>query len=323
MSITNAQYSALMRLYDYKQQSAARALSERTAEIYEKIPEIKALEEKKIDGYISGFFKNEADAVPAPSPSGIDAEISALLTANGYPADYLKPRYECEFCSDTGFINGEKCECFKRAEIGLLLEGSDLSGILEKENFGTFDLGYYSDDAGEGRDGLSPRGIARMAMGEAKAFALAIGSEGNDLMISGPTGSGKTFLTHCIAKEAIENSYSTVYFSSQELFRVLADDIFRRSNSGSSRYIYECDLLIIDDLGTELTNNFVSSALFDIINQRKLKNKSTVISTNLSWQDLQDTYSERVSSRLISNYNIIKLTGDDIRLKKRFTGEKN
>ena len=156
----------------------------------------------------------------------------------------------------------------------------------------------------------------------AKAFTPAIGSEDNNLLIYGNTGVGKTFLTHCIAKEALDRSFSVLYFSTLDLFDILSKAVFDRSEAGSSyeQMILVCDLLIIDDLGTELTNSFVASRLFFVINERIAHKRSTIISTNLTLEEFSVAYTERIFSRLMSHYTALKLIGEDIRIQKKLKG---
>ena len=133
---------------------------------------------------------------------------------------------------------------------------------------------------------------------------------------------GKTFLSHCIARDLIDSSHSVIYFSAYDLFDLLAQNTFTRSEDSAelNEHIFDCDLLIIDDLGTELTNSFVTSQLFLCINERLLREKSTLISTNLSLKQFKETYSERVFSRISSNYTMVKLIGNDIRIQKKLKG---
>ena len=143
----------------------------------------------------------------------------------------------------------------------------------------------------------------------------------------GATGVGKTFLTHCIAKELLESAHSVIYFTSFDLFEVLSTATFGKKYAEDEvlqqhSAIFDCDLLIIDDLGTELTNSFVSSQLFLCINERIMRRKSTIISTNLKLENFSDTYSERTFSRIASNYRMVKLEGKDIRIQKIFLGGK-
>ena len=145
-----------------------------------------------------------------------------------------------------------------------------------------------------------------------------------NLFLYGSTGTGKTFLSHCIAHELIESAHCVLYFSAFDLFDRLAQNTFghKAQEDSGEKFIYDCDLLIIDDLGTELTNSFVSSQLFLCINERIARRKSTIISTNLKLEDFSATYSERTFSRIASNFQMLKLIGKDIRIQKIFLGGK-
>ena len=153
----------------------------------------------------------------------------------------------------------------------------------------------------------------------AQEFVTSFADEFRNLFLYGDTGVGKTFLSNCIAKELIDRSFSVIYLTSFELFDTLAKSKFEKEKAAESmcEHIFDCDLLIIDDLGTELANSFTISQLFLCLNERLLRRKSTIISTNLSLESLVDIYSERTFSRITSNYTMLKLTGDDIRIKKK------
>ena len=155
-----------------------------------------------------------------------------------------------------------------------------------------------------------------------QAFVRNFGSSFENLFFYGDTGVGKTFLSHCIARELIEQSFCVIYFTAFDLFDLFARYTFSSSEEAKDAHanIFDCDLLIIDDLGTELTNSFVSSQLFLCINERILRKKSTIISTNLPLDRFMETYSERTFSRISSNYTIIKLFGNDIRIQKKLLG---
>lgn len=231
--------------------------------------------------------------------------------------------YTCPLCQDTGYIGSQKCSCFKKAEIELLYTQSNLKEILEKENFDHFSFDFYSDTITNDSMGLTERETARRAYKMAKEFVADFDNSFQNLFFYGDTGVGKTFLSHCIAHDLLDSAHCVLYFSSFELFDFLAGSAFSRGNDApDDEPIFDCDLLIIDDLGTELTNSFVSSQLFLCINERIMRKKSTIISTNLKLEDFSATYSERTFSRIASNYQMTKLVGKDIRIQKIFLGGK-
>ena len=242
-----------------------------------------------------------------------------LLVSAGFPADYLEPVYECPDCQDTGYIGNKKCHCFQKQIIDLLYSQSNLQEILKRENFDTFSFAYYSDNHIDPVTGRSSLANIRNAHLVAHEFIDTFTDEFHNLFLYGDTGVGKTFLSNCIAKELIDRAFSVIYLTSFELFDTLAKSKFEKDAAAEAmcEHIFDCDLLIIDDLGTELANSFTVSQLFLCLNERLLRRKSTIVSTNLSLESLVDIYSERTFSRITSNYTMLKLTGDDIRIKKK------
>lgn len=257
----------------------------------------------------------------------LSARRAQILRDAGYPADYLEPHYRCADCQDTGYIGSSPCHCFRQAAIDLLYTQSALRDVLREENFSTFSLDYYSDQITDPLTGLTSLQTARRALEECLRFVREFDREAGNLFLYGDTGLGKTFLAHCVAKELLESAHSVAYFSSFRLFELFADTAFGRSGAAErsdlEQHIFECDLLIIDDLGTELVNSFVASELFHVLNERILNRKSTLISTNLTLSTFADTYSERVFSRISSNYTMLKMIGEDIRLRKKFSAQKS
>ena len=198
---------------------------------------------------------------------------------------------------------------------------SNLRETLKSENFSAFSLDYYPDLVPDALTGLTARQTAEHALKTSLNFVRNFDHAFENLFLYGDTGLGKTFLSHCIAKELIESTHSVIYFSAFRLFELFADSTFGRTDSASQQeleqHIFECDLLIIDDLGTELINTFTASQMFYCVNERLNRNKGTIISTNLTLGELQDAFTERVTSRIMSRYKIIPLIGDDIRLVRR------
>lgn len=155
-------------------------------------------------------------------------------------------------------------------------------------------------------------------------YALNFRKDGKSMLFYGSVGTGKTFLSNCIAKELLDKGFSVIYFTSFQLFELLSGAISGGSESFRQAYepLLESDLLILDDMGTELSNTFTVSKLFQILNERMLAGKSTIISTNLSLQDFRDIYSERVFSRITSSYTLLKFTGSDIRIRRKIAGSR-
>ncbi|MCD7819645.1 MAG: ATP-binding protein [Lachnospiraceae bacterium] len=331
MGLTNTQYNEIMRGYQRLQNQNRQEQTAREEEAYCRIPELSGL-----DAQISAASTACARALLGDAPDAKEAQIAnlrlkishisrqktQLLQDAGFPADYLEPRYHCPDCRDTGYVGQEKCHCFKQAVIDLFYTQSNLRDSLRNTDFSAFSLEYYPETMIDPVTELTAAQMAARALQECRKFVSEFDRENENIFLSGDTGLGKTLLSYCIAKELLESTHSVIYFSAFRLFELLADSSFGRSENSESgepeRYIFECDLLIIDDLGTELVNSFVASQLFLVLNERILRHKSTLISTNLSLAAIAERYSERVLSRITSNYRMLRLIGDDIRLQKRF-----
>lgn len=316
-----------MRRYEEIRETHRHELLSREAEIAEKIPGITALDDRAAAASIAAakrrIISPDADLSSYEEEMHkISEERTRLLTGHGYPADYLEMQYDCPLCRDTGFIDGARCACFKKASIDLLYSEYSISHVLEKENFRNFSFDWYSDTIQNELTGRTERQTARDAVMRAKHFISNAGRPDNNLYIYGNTGVGKTFLTHCIAKEMLDRSYSSLYFSARDFFDLLADATFGRDgrNSTHSQMILDCDFLTIDDLGTEVTNSFAASQLFHVLNERIAKNRSTIISTNMTPEEFSAAYTQRIYSRLLSHYKFIKLVGTDIRIQKKLRG---
>ena len=326
MPLTNSQYNALMRVYEEKRAKSRDLANLHYERACQKVPELAS-----IDASISSASLDQAKKLLAGDDTALASlkeEIRSLsdrrrrlLSDAGFPEDYLEQHFECPDCQDTGYIGSRKCTCFKKAEIELLYAQSNLNEILEKENFDSFSFDYYSATIKNEATGLSALETARRAYDTAQRFVQDFDHKFENLFLYGDTGVGKTFLSHCIARELLRSTHCVLYFSAYDLFDMMAANSFSRKDTGTDEeLIYDCDLLIIDDLGTELTNSFVSSQLFLCLNERIMRRKSTIISTNLTLKNFSDTYSERTFSRIASNYQMISLIGKDIRIQKIFLG---
>ena len=304
-------------------------MDERIKEAYQAIPRLKELEDEIISisarsGRLALFGNTKELDELTERTSKLKEEQIQLLIDNGYPADYLNMRYECNKCNDTGFIDNAKCTCFKQAIADLIYEGSNIKSILERENFSKFSFKYYSDDYIDESIGLSPLSNMQKIVASCKSFIRHFDKKRENLLLLGNTGVGKTFLANCIAKELLDRGYTVIYLTAFRLFDILEKYKFGKeaentlAAANQFEYILDCDMLIIDDLGTELSNSFTTSQLYLIINERLLRQKSTLISTNLSLDNLNNNYSERIYSRIISNYCIRRIVGEDIRLQKRY-----
>ena len=344
MALTNKQYDILMREYDNIRTANQHILNERYEEVYRLAPEYSEIEQEIINISMDAareriIGSNTASSLqdashgndsPLNKSGDLQSKLSELnnrktqcLTGIGKPADYLSPVYTCPLCKDSGYIGQERCSCFKKKAIDLVYQDSNLKNITESENFDTFSYEWYADDSPNSANGLTPLQNAKQAVAMAKEFTVKFDEEFSNILLYGTTGAGKTFLTNCIARELLNSTHSVIYLTSVELFDKLSQKDFNKdygksdtSDEFDTEYLTECDLLIIDDLGTEMGNSYTASKLFYIINERLLRKKSVIISTNLSLKELQDTYSDRVFSRITSAYKCIRLFGDDIRILK-------
>lgn len=298
----------------------------RKAEIYSRIPRIREIDDlvasRSLQAAKDRILKRQTDKAQVKQDTlALIAEKKELLAMNGYPEDYLQPVYECPLCQDSGYVDNKPCHCLKQLVINELYKQSTIQTILTEENFDTFSLDYYSNES-DGVHPHTPYHNAKNILEKSRQFTENFSNERCGILIYGETGLGKTFLSNCIAKALLDSGHTVLYLSSIYLFEnVLSEIIMNHHNDDGKRmlydYIYSCDLLIIDDLGTELTNSFVQSQLFEIINTRNNKSLSTLISTNLNIRQLQERYTERVMSRIVADYMVFNLYGDNIRYTKR------
>ena len=317
MALTVSQYNSILRQYEEHQTRNRHLHDQRLHHIYETVPGYQALDEAVASTSVAQGKRMLAGDTNALAQlkdqlKDLAQKRAALLLENGYPADFLDPIYDCPDCQDTGYVHGQKCHCFRQAEIALLYEQSNLKRMLEKENFGTLSYSFFQGDE------LTSY---RQAVEKCKNFCTNFKTSYQNLFFYGTVGTGKSFLSGCIASELLQTGHSVIYFSASGLFDTLAryafDSRAKEALSGFYEDLYNCDLLIIDDLGTEMTNTFVASQLFSCLNERHLRKNATIISTNLSLEELRDRYSDRVFSRITSHYDLCKLTGPDIRMCKK------
>lgn len=316
MTLTNSQYDAIQREYNAIQLRNKRLLEKRREEVYSACP---AYEEaaRAVSTLSVSYGKRILSDEPGAEENyrkelrALSQQKADLLVANGFPADYLEPIFDCPDCEDTGYVNGNRCHCLEQRIIDILYEQSNLKELLQNENFSVLSYEYY-----EGEDLSNYKKAVESSLSFIKNFHC----EYNNLLFYGMVGTGKSFLSKCIAKELLEQGYSVMYFSAIGLFNMLAQYSFDTNNKEmlykTYEDLYNCDLVIVDDLGTELTNSFTNSQFFSFINERHLRKKSTIITTNLGVEDLKIRYSERILSRLASSFIFRKITGPDIRLCK-------
>lgn len=326
MALSNSQYESIMRVYNRTQLQKKHELDARVDEVYEKIPAVREMNDAIAAAAVKSakeLLAGDADAVKRlrGTIADLKEQRQVLMSAYGYPADYLEMQYNCPDCKDTGYKDGIKCHCFRQREIDLLYAQSNIREVLERENFSHFSYDYFDDTKIDPRSGKTARAYMEQVTAFCHRYVDGFKEEKGNILFTGKTGLGKTFLSNCIAKELIERCFSVVYLPAVEMYEIFSRDRFANDATDEDRdrsqYLLECDLLIIDDLGTELVNTFTTSQLFYVVNERLNRKKGTIISTNLPVNEMRDEFTDRVMSRIISQYQIIPLYGDDIRIRKK------
>ena len=317
MPLTNTLYDRIFRQYEEKQRQSRLETERRRDYVYEHFPQYRMLEDETASLSVAQgkkllFGDETALEKLRENLAALKEQKKKLLLDAGLPADYLEPIFVCPDCRDTGYVDREKCHCLRQAEISLLYEQSGLQEMLAKNNFSLLSYEYHS-----GED-LSH---FEKAVENCKNFIKNFDSDYHNLFFYGTVGTGKSFLSGCVAKKLMDQGHSVIYFGATGLFDLLSSTSFdtksREERQNTYSDLYQCDLLIIDDLGTELTNQFTASQLFSLLNERNIGRKATIISTNLSLRELQDRYSDRIFSRITSNFEVCKLTGPDIRMYQK------
>lgn len=329
MNLREIHLQTALKDLDKRQQENLQVSNQRFQALAHEIPEIISLRQN-LAQEISRLFKK---TMAQPEKKGdytsqlqtikaqTKARIDQLLLAHNYPTTYLDPVYTCPFCKDTGFLeNRQACTCLKKSFIEKAYQQSNLGPILASQNFDSFSFEVYSRDIDK-KYGISPRENMETIYEECYSFAKKFGGKYQNLLLNGPSGLGKTFLCNCIAKEVLDQGFVVIYLSAPEFFSYFEKYHFHHGQTevdyGFIESIYECDLLIIDDLGTEVINSVTQSDLFQTLNRRINNKKSSVISTNFSVSQLSKTYSERTVSRLLGEYSPLLFFGHDIR-KNRY-----
>jgi len=317
-----AAFRQVLREYDIARNRADFLLQERKKQMYKNIPRIAEIDKQlgklgaslprlALAGDYNGLNKTRTQI------SQIKEERLGLLKRQGISDNYLTSIYSCPECQDSGYIQDSRCACFQQKLINEYYTLSNLKEILKDENFDNCRWEIFSEKIDEKR-GHSPTTYMRdVVFNNAYDFVDSFDSTFGNLYLYGSAGLGKTFLCHCIAKELLDNGKTVLYLTALRLFKVLEDYRFNRDSLSEPDEMIEAidcvDLLVIDDLGSEISTRVTDAGLFDIINHRLVTRKSTIISTNLSIDELKKQYTERLSSRISGNYDIIEFWGNDLR----------
>ena len=325
-------FRQVMREYDASRNHAEYLLEKRKQQLHKDIPRMSKIEKRLgllgvslSRTVLSGDTKKLRRI--RKSIEQLKEERRLLLAEHGLPEDYLYVAHKCKQCKDTGYIQESpekpavRCSCLQQK---LILEHyalSNLDAILKEENFDTYDFRLFSDKIQES-EGLSPLLNMQQVYNISTNFVEKFDSHFDNLYLYGEAGLGKTFVCHCIAKDLLDMGRSVLYLTAPRLCKVIEDYRFNRESLSAPDEMIEAidsvDLLIIDDLGTEFSTSVTSSALFDIINQRLILRRHTIVSTNLAPNALKCYYTERLVSRFYGSYQLVKFFGADLRMEKKY-----
>ena len=318
MALSNGQVQEIQRILSERQLEAHRRYLEKREEIFRKLPELEELEEK-----VRAFSLSVAGEMQQGNREGLlrlkeeigklHKEKKALLEGAGYKIqDLEEEEHFCPLCQDTGYVDGKKCQCFLKLQGEHLYRQSRMGAVLERENFSKFQLERFDNIEKLGQCGNKTlREYIKEIRDYLTNYCEEYPKNNRSILFTGSTGTGKTYFLHSIAKALLDRGVSVLYFTATGLFEYFSK---RMREEDTEDYIEEVDVILIDDLGTEFSNSFTTSRFFALLNQRILDRKTMLISTNLNFKELRETYSDRVVSRFMSDYEIIPLYGKDQRL---------
>lgn len=308
--------------------NAEKTADQRREIIFSRVPRLKELD-KEISSaniQIARIVVRGGDVVSEMTKLrdkniALQREFTELLTSNGYSENVLEPRYCCNVCSDKGYYeeNGKSlmCSCMKNLLVSVACDELNKTAPLSLSTFESFNLDYYSHDKDE-NTGVSPYFVMSRVYDFCVKYAKEFSENSCSILMKGNTGLGKTHLSLAIANEVLKKGYGVIYVSAPLLLQRLERNYFSSDKSDDiEQVVTDCDLLIIDDLGTEFKTPFSSSQLYNICNSRILKNKPIIISTNLSPEKMKDDYSERFVSRIFGGAQTLDFLGEDIRILKK------
>lgn len=324
MAFNAENYRRIRADYETKYKRAQDDADRRRELLHQKVPGV-----REIDNLLSRVGLDIMQAiVKGGSATGVEvdeirrrnlklqARRAELLRQHGYPEDYSDVKYECPLCSDSGYVDGKMCSCMKKELVMAGCESSGMGHLMRTQSFDNFSLDYYARNQAE--YGEMERNLS-VALRFSEGFS---GRGSGNLLLMGGTGLGKTHLCSAMARVIIERGYDVYYTGAQGMISDFERERFGNSSGGlasggedTSRY-FECDLLIIDDLGTEVTNQFTVACLFNIINTRLSQGMPTIINTNLSAGDMKARYADRIVSRLLGEYRTLRFVGHDVRAQK-------
>ena len=323
MRTRNELYQAALRTVSARRQRAKAAAQDARAQAEAAVPELRAAEDAlracgvrcALAG-ARGAGRAEAAAALAEARQKRDA----LLAASGRSPQALEPKFTCPLCQDTGVAQGKTCQCVRREMQRLRREEIEAMSSLSVTRFDTMKLDYYPNTR-DPQTGRSVRQYMAELLADLQDYAAAFDLDSENLMLTGNAGLGKTHAALAVAGAALDKGYDVIYISSPDFFSRVETLHFGSDPAGEKDALLEtvtgADLLILDDLGSELTTQFTQSALYELINTRLVSDRRTVISSNLTPEDVVRRYTPQISSRLLGEFYILHFFGDDIRLLKR------
>ena len=327
MPLTKDQFDAAEEIYRERRRRARQLGAQRAEKIRRELPELESLEQKRLTlsmQEIRSAFGGEAGKAARirEEMQALSREKEALLASRGYsPAD-LQPPYTCPLCRDTGRFEGRECSCFART---LAEAAGGAVNRPQEERLEAFSLAWYDDSEPlRSFGGLTARRVMENVLAAAKDYAEHFSERKGGLFLTGPVGTGKTFLGRAIAQAVAAQGFEVCQVTAQEFFGAAEALAFDKDSENPLliEQMNRADLLLIDDLGTEFTSRrLAQNALFTMINERELKERGTILTGNLSLEEMEDLYTNRVTSRIAGSYRILPFTGPDIRLAKKQAGK--
>ena len=311
-------YNRAKEIIDNRRSEARNLSNRRTMELELLSPELRRIGEelRKIGPTILKTACEGGDIAPIKERNlRLNEERKAIIKALGYPEDYTEVKYTCSKCQDSGYIDIKMCSCLKELLFTEGIKSSGIGRLIEEQSFDNFDISVYDD--------AEVRSNMEKVLDKARKFADGFDGKyrGRNLLFIGKTGTGKTHISTSIARAVIAKGYGVIYDSAQNIINDFENDKFHsgygKQENSSDKYL-DCDLLIIDDLGTEFSTPFSVSCLYNIFTTRRNRGLSTIVSTNLSAEEITKKYDDRIYSRIVgSDYKVYFFQGNDYRLRKR------